>query len=365
MCLLNRQFKYLDHLPNMVCVTGESGEIVFANKKFKRYMPDVDNVFTFLFGNSTQMDQMIQVLNDNKVFSKIVEIKEKTRKSDDFQEGVVIGNTSKNGWHKVYISKVENKLFSNLCVVSQFQFTNTVNVMNLQNMLVTSLFPKEILNSYPKKLIKRHRFCNVLFVDIVGFTPMCAESDPEDVVHLLNELFTTFDSITEKYKIFKYETVGDAYVGTTGVFSQSDNTLEFDEDNASEDATKTQNMFECAKAMLLAANEFVMLNTLTPIQLRIGINSGVLCSSIVGTKVPKFCLFGDTINVASRMQTTADPNTIHMSATSHQMLINKADVEFRGISQIKGKGAMPTFMWKAPVLPSLINLQHIYRSKSF
>jgi class 3 adenylate cyclase len=169
----------------------------------------------------------------------------------------------------------------------------------------------------------------VLFADIVGFTSMSQSREPTEVVSLLNGLFTRFDAIAVKHGIEKIKTVGDAYMAVAGL------------PNPDRDHSKRMvNMaLEMLEAVELYGNQLGL-----PIAVRIGINSGPVAAGVIGTSKFIYDLWGDTVNMASRMESTGVPGGIQVTHTVYERL--KADYMFepRGVIQIKGKGPYETWL---------------------
>lgn len=132
---------------------------------------------------------------------------------------------------------------------------------------------------------------SIYFSDIVGFTALAARSTPVQVVALLNDLYTTFDAAIERYRVYKVETIGDAYMVVGGLPARC-------ADHADSVATMALHLLH------LAGRFRVRHLPATPLRLRIGIHSGPCCAAVVGLTMPRYCLFGDTVNTASRMEST-------------------------------------------------------------
>ncbi|EFJ48016.1 guanylyl and adenylyl cyclase family member, partial [Volvox carteri f. nagariensis] len=113
------------------------------------------------------------------------------------------------------------------------------------------------------------------------------------VMSLLNSLYSRYDAMLDKYGVYKVETIGDCYFVAGGLIHE-------DEDGM-------------AAAMLSAAREVLMPTTGLPVEIRIGLHTGPVVSGVVGTRMPRFCLFGDTVNTASRIESTGLPGAIHAS----------------------------------------------------
>ncbi|XP_023248641.1 retinal guanylyl cyclase 2 [Copidosoma floridanum] len=172
----------------------------------------------------------------------------------------------------------------------------------------------------------------IYFSDIVGFTTISAYSTPFQVVDLLNDLYTCFDATINAYNVYKVETIGDAYMVVAGCPVRIP-------DHASQIATMALDLLhQSGKFKLRHLPE-------TPLKLRIGLHTGPCCAGVVGLTMPRYCLFGDTVNTASRMESTGAPWRIHLSQATRDRLnqVGGYHIEFRGHTEIKGKGQMPTY----------------------
>ncbi|XP_059054406.1 guanylate cyclase 32E [Achroia grisella] len=173
----------------------------------------------------------------------------------------------------------------------------------------------------------------IYFSDIVGFTAMSAESTPLQVVDFLNDLYTCFDSILENFDVYKVETIGDAYMVVSGLPIR----------NGIVHAGEVASM---ALALLAATRAFrVRHRPDQRLLLRVGIHSGPVCAGVVGLKMPRYCLFGDTVNTASRFESTGAPLKIHCSAACKTLLdqLGGYVLEERGIVSMKGKRDQITY----------------------
>ncbi|XP_044266465.1 retinal guanylyl cyclase 2 isoform X2 [Tribolium madens] len=190
----------------------------------------------------------------------------------------------------------------------------------------------------------------IYFSDIVGFTTISAHSTPFQVVDLLNDLYTCFDATINAYNVYKVETIGDAYMVVGGLPVRVP-------DHAEQIATM-------ALDLLHQSGRFRITHLPgTPLRLRIGLHTGPCCAGVVGLTMPRYCLFGDTVNTASRMESTGAAWRIHLSEATKERLEKAGgyQLEYRGPTKIKGKGTMHTYwlLGKAgfdkllPVPPSL------------
>ncbi|GLI68295.1 hypothetical protein VaNZ11_012656 [Volvox africanus] len=196
-------------------------------------------------------------------------------------------------------------------------------------------------------LATAHRCVTVLFADIVGFTTMCNCLEPLEVMNFLNGLYTRFDSLCDIYGVYKVETIGDCFMAVGGLITVDGEGFKAVRGDGSEDGLHALKVMSFAKAMLREVAALVMPHNGSPLRLRVGLHSGPITAGIVGSKMPRFCLFGDTVNTASRMESTCEPGAIHVSAATRELLPEEHWVATGGV-QVKGKGEMQTYLWRLP-----------------
>nr|XP_045586984.1 receptor-type guanylate cyclase gcy-19-like [Procambarus clarkii] len=202
--------------------------------------------------------------------------------------------------------------------------------------LLLRMLPKSVAESLKRgEQVSPESYDNVTiyFSDIVGFTSLSAESAPLQMVNMLNELYTCFDAIISDYDIYKVETIGDAYMVVSGLpISNGDQ-------HAGEIASMALKLLSAVKQFTIRHRPWDTL------KLRIGIHSGPCVAGVVGLTMPRYCLFGDTVNTASRMESTGEELRIH-SSHAHKLMLDKLGgyiVQERGLTYVKGKGHMMTW----------------------
>jgi urea ABC transporter urea binding protein len=168
----------------------------------------------------------------------------------------------------------------------------------------------------------------VLFADLVNFTEISAEIPPTELVDLLNKIFSQFDQLAEKHSLEKIKTIGDAYMVVGGLPTTRPDHAEA--------------IAEMALDMQQKITRFKPLNS-EPFRLRIGINTGPVIAGVIGTKKFTYDLWGDTVNVASRMESHGVAGCIQVTDTTYERLKDKYVFEERGLTSIKGKGDMMTY----------------------
>eukprot|EP00795_Rhopilema_esculentum_P009034 gene9034-16677_t len=202
--------------------------------------------------------------------------------------------------------------------------------------LVGRMLPRAVYKQLTKgKEVEAETFreVTIYFSDIVGFTSLCAASTAMEVVTFLNQLYTLFDSIIKYYNVYKVETIGDAYMVVSGLPVRNGN------EHAKEIALMAFHILNAVKTFVIQHQKDSQL------RIRIGINSGSVVTGVVGSTMPRYCLFGDTVNTASRMESTGEALKIHVSESTKEILtdIGGFELQTRGEIAVKGKGVITTY----------------------
>ncbi|KAK3105102.1 hypothetical protein FSP39_017320 [Pinctada imbricata] len=203
--------------------------------------------------------------------------------------------------------------------------------------LLYKLIPKSVaalLRQRKGAISEYFESVTIFFSDVVGFTSIAAEISPMEVVELLNEIYSTFDCRIDTYDVYKVETIGDAYMVASGVPTRNGSK------HAEEIATMAIDLLSAVKQIKLPQTY-----KRRHIQIRIGVHTGPCVAGVVGIKMPRYCLFGDTVNTASRMESNSLPMKIHCSRVTRDMLedTGRYNIRTRGEIEIKGKGKMETY----------------------
>uniref|UniRef100_A0AAV2LTS8 Guanylate cyclase n=1 Tax=Knipowitschia caucasica TaxID=637954 RepID=A0AAV2LTS8_KNICA len=199
------------------------------------------------------------------------------------------------------------------------------------------LLPRPVVKSLQERGVVEPELYDevtIYFSDIVGFTTLCQYSTPMEVVDMLNHIYKSFDRIVDHHDVYKVETIGDAYMVASGLPKRNGNRHAVDICHMALDILSFIKTFELRHLPSI------------PVWIRIGVHSGPCAAGVVGVKMPRYCLFGDTVNTASRMESTGHPLRIHVSQPTIDIL-HRTDTEFelecRGQTFLKGKGTETTY----------------------
>ncbi len=190
----------------------------------------------------------------------------------------------------------------------------------------------ERLKHQPSTIADSFDEVTVLFADLVGFTHLASSLSPIELVEILNAIFSEFDHLTEKYGLEKIKTVGDAYMVVGGL------------------PTQRENHAEAIAEMALDIQAVMARFNITqekPFSIRIGVNTGSVVAGVIGTKKFTYDLWGDTVNIASRMESQGIADEIQVTEETFQRLKDGYQFQRRGLVDIKGKGKMPTYLLKS------------------
>jgi class 3 adenylate cyclase len=186
----------------------------------------------------------------------------------------------------------------------------------------------EQLKQGERSIAKYYEHVTVLFADLVGFTRIATAVSPQQLLSMLDTIFSRFDVIVQKHGVEKIKTIGDAYMLVGGIPEQQPN-------HAEAVARVALEMQEC-------------LSSLPPsfpigLSVRIGIHTGEVIAGVIGHTKFSYDLWGDTVNTASRMESHGEPGKIHCSDAIYHLLKDQFHFEPCGLTEIKGKGMMQTW----------------------
>jgi adenylate cyclase len=202
--------------------------------------------------------------------------------------------------------------------------------------LLLDILPEEIaqrLQVEPQTIADHFEDASVLFADVVDFTPLSSRLDAREVVGLLDELFSSFDELADRYDVEKIKTIGDCYMVAAGVPRPRP-------DHAQALVRMAFDMHECAKACLADGGQNLWL--------RIGISSGPVVAGVIGRRRFLYDLWGDTVNMASRMESHGTPGAIQITRSTWELVRDDFVTEPLGFVDVKGKGEIETWRLVGP-----------------
>jgi adenylate cyclase len=203
--------------------------------------------------------------------------------------------------------------------------------------LLLNVLPAEVaqrLQSDPNSIADHFDEASILFADVVDFTPLADRLDAREVVELLDRLFTSFDELVDRHDVEKIKTIGDCYMVAAGVPTQR-------RDHAQALAGLALEMRESARTCLPEGIEH-------DVRLRIGISSGPVVAGVIGRRRFLYDLWGDTVNMASRMESHGTPDCIQITRSTWELLRDDFVTEPLGSVDVKGKGAIDTWRLVGP-----------------
>jgi len=209
-----------------------------------------------------------------------------------------------------------------------YYFVGRRNFFQQQSeMLLLNILPKEIseaLKAEQRTIADQYTSVSILFADVVGFTPMAAKLTPMELVDLLNQVFLRFDGLIEKYDLEKIKTIGDCYMVASGV-------------------PRSRADHAAALVDLALDMQAVVAGTRfgdRQIALRIGINSGPVVAGIIGRKKFSYDLWGESVNLASRMESHGRTRCIQITRSTYELIEDAFNCEAVGLIEVKGVGQM-------------------------
>ncbi len=246
--------------------------------------------------------------------------------------------------HWVVILFVSNVLLfavGSVAVISSFEFAVARAEDALQaefdraEMLLLNILPSKIaerLKANEEPLADSHDCVSVLFADLAGFTEISRKLSADELVNLLNDLFSRFDDLANKCGAEKIKTIGDAYMVVTGLSGSV--------------ADHAEKIADLALGMQQAFAEFRRDNNVD-LKLRIGVHSGAVIAGVIGKQKFSYDLWGNTVNIASRMESEGIPDQIQISAETRELLPERYQTSPRGEIQIKGHRSRTTYLLEA------------------
>ena len=222
--------------------------------------------------------------------------------------------------------------FSIVFIACRFFISQYETEFQRSERLLTNILPQSVaqrLKQGESNIVDGFQSVTILFADLVGFTRACAGAEPKNVLTVLNQIFSAFDELAEKYDLEKIKTIGDAYMVVGGLPIERD--------------FHAQDMARMAIEMQEVMRQFNA-NAAFPMQIRIGIHTGSAIAGVIGVKKFAYDVWGDAVNTASRMESHGLPEFIQVSEPTYELLRDKFQFENRGLIDVKGKDKMNLYL---------------------
>lgn len=333
--LLESEERYRDLFENandLIQSANSYGQIIYVNRAWYEtlgYTPDdITNLNIFDIIPPEYQKQCRQI------FSRVL--------AGEKIEAVQTAFITKNGDIVILEGNISCKFENGKPIATRGIFRNITQRVAAENALreqqeqterlLLNILPETIANRLkiqPGNIAEDYANVSVMFADIVGFTQISARLGAIQLVKLLNQIFSAFDRLCDRYGLEKIKTIGDAYMVVGGLPNRSSN-------HASAIANMALDM-QKAIAIFNTENQ-------QNFNIRIGIHSGPVVAGVIGIKKFTYDLWGDTVNIASRMESHGVVGKIQVSEYTYNLLHNQFIFEKRGEIEIKGKGTMTTYL---------------------
>lgn len=305
---------------------------------------DYANAFKYETLHGAQKDLLFNLAADDKIRGLQFDF-DLQKKEDEIdlleKESEIQELTEKRQKNVIWVTGIFLFLLALLALslFRRYKFTRETNLIiqkekDRSESLLLNILPEETaqeLKEFGKVKAKRFDSVTVLFTDFVGFTAYAQNLEPEELVSSVDYYFSKFDEIMEKYDVEKIKTIGDAYMCVSGLPEPGENDV----------LRAVQAAFEIVE--FIEESKKTKMNDLTRFDVRIGINTGPIVAGVVGTKKFAYDIWGDAVNVASRMETTSEAGRINISESTYELIKDYYICEYRGEIDVKNKGMMKMF----------------------
>ncbi len=332
-----RYHSIVDNAVEGIFQTTPAGRFVSANAALARIygydspeelISSIQNIAAEVYIDPHRRQEFIAAIEQNNAvhdFESLVRRKDNSKIWVSENARAVRDSTGKLLYYEGTISDITARKFAQAALREQQEKTEQ---------LLLNIIPEPVakrLKQDPSAIADHFEQVTVLFADLVGFTEFSTYTSPGELVNILNVVFSEFDRLAERHRLEKIKTIGDAYMAVAGLpFPHPDHACL---------------AAEMALDMLAGIEEFNQ-RTGKSFNVRIGMNTGPVVAGVIGIKKFSYDLWGDTVNIASRMETNGVPGAIQVSPATYELLQNRYQFVERGCISIKGKGDMTTYLLK-------------------
>jgi len=342
-----KAYKEAEALARSIEANDELRDIYQGLSKTYADKGDYSNAFKYQTLYLAKKDSLFNVATDDKIrgLQFDFDLEKKQDENDQLKQEAEIAELEAKRQQYVIYGTVLGLLLVFVLAVGSYKRYRYVKKTNKiievekerSEKLLHNILPEETaleLKEHGKVAAKRFESVTILFSDFKGFTSYAQNLSPEDLVRSVDYYFSKFDQIMDKYDLEKIKTVGDAYMCAGGLpFPTTDHPFKM-----------VEAAFEIAQVM-----EDMKTNPepgIVPFDVRIGINTGTVVAGVVGLNKFAYDIWGDAVNVASRMETMSDPGRINISENTYRFVKDVYDCEARGKVLVKNKGEMEMYFVK-------------------
>jgi class 3 adenylate cyclase len=310
---------------------------------------DFKNAFTYQNKYLEIKDKIFNIKTDDKIrgLQYVFDLEKKQSESDQYKQQAQISELlAKRQKYALYATISSLILVFVLAIGSykRYRYVKKTNKIieeekNRSENLLLNILPDETaleLKKFGKVKAKKFDSVTVMFTDFKGFTSYSQNLSPEKLVKTVDYYFSKFDAIMDKYDLEKIKTIGDAYMCAGG--------LPFPTDDHPHKMVEAA--FEIAQVMQEAKKETDP--DIVPFEVRIGINTGAIVAGVVGTRKFAYDIWGDTVNVAARMESLSEPGRVNVSENTYLLIRDTYSCEHRGQIHVKNKGMMDMYFVNGP-----------------
>ena len=310
---------------------------------------DFKNAFTYQNKYLEIKDKIFNIKTDDKIrgLQYVFDLEKKQSESDQYKQQAQISELlAKRQKYALYATISSLVLVFVLAIGSykRYRYVKKTNKIieeekNRSENLLLNILPDETaleLKQFGKVKAKKFDSVTVMFTDFKGFTSYSQNLSPEKLVKTVDYYFSKFDAIMDKYDLEKIKTIGDAYMCAGGLpFPTDDHPFRM-----------VEAAFEIAQVMQEAKKETDP--DIVPFEVRIGINTGAIVAGVVGTRKFAYDIWGDTVNVAARMESLSEPGRVNVAESTYLLIRDTYSCEHRGQIHVKNKGMMDMYFVNGP-----------------
>ena len=355
-----RYFEEAETLAKEMELTYELREIYDGLSKAYKNQGDYKNAYTYQHMYVAQNDSLFNLETDDKIRGLQFDF-DLNKKQDEIslleKEGEIQELKVQKQRNVIYGTIFSTVLLLLLVmgVFNRYRYMKKTKQIiekekNKSDDLLLNILPEETaleLKQYGKVKAKSYDSVTVLFTDFKGFTSYAQNLKPEVLVKSVDFYFSKFDEIMEKYGLEKIKTIGDAYMCAGGLMISSQNHAK----------RMVQAAFEIVN--FVSSTKLLQPEGITCFDVRIGINTGPVVAGVVGTKKFAYDIWGDTVNVAARMESNSEPGMINVSEDTYDLIRDVYDCEYRGEIEAKNKGHLKMYFVKGLKLNKEKNAEFI------